>query len=85
MASKPQVAAFINFFLTNVNEEVIGVGYFPASDEALDSAKQNWLTAMPVSNLCEATGRVGVCCLYGKGVYHPPPCSVRNRNCVREE
>jgi ABC-type phosphate transport system substrate-binding protein len=45
MASKPQVASFINFFLTYVNEEVIGVGYFPASDEALNTAKQGWLTA----------------------------------------
>ena len=46
MADKPQVAAFINFFLTNVNEEVIGVGYFPASAEALGTAQQNWLSAM---------------------------------------
>jgi phosphate transport system substrate-binding protein len=45
MASKPQVASFINFFLTNVNDEVIGVGYFPASDDALNTAKQNWLSA----------------------------------------
>jgi phosphate transport system substrate-binding protein len=29
---KPQVAAFINFYLTYVNEEVVDVGYFPASD-----------------------------------------------------
>ncbi|MCL4829587.1 MAG: PstS family phosphate ABC transporter substrate-binding protein, partial [Caldilinea sp.] len=46
MAAKPQVAAFINFYLTYVNEEVIDVGYFPASDEALATAKQNWLDAM---------------------------------------
>jgi phosphate transport system substrate-binding protein len=45
MAEKPQVAAFINFYLTYVNEEVIGVGYFPASDEALNQAKVNWLNA----------------------------------------
>jgi phosphate transport system substrate-binding protein len=45
MANKPQVASFINFFLTNVNDEVIDVGYFPASDEALDTARQNWLSA----------------------------------------
>ena len=36
MQSKPQVADFINFFLTYVNEEVIDVGYFPASEEDLD-------------------------------------------------
>ena len=46
MAAKPQVAAYINFYLTFVNDEVIDVGYFPASDEALTVAQQNWLTAM---------------------------------------
>ena len=45
MQSKPQVAAFINFFLTFVNEEIQAVGYFPASAEALDAAKQAWLDA----------------------------------------
>ena len=46
MAEKPQVAAFINFYLTYVNEEVIEVGYFPAAAADLDSAKQAWLDAM---------------------------------------
>jgi phosphate binding protein len=46
MAAKPQVAAFINFYLTYVNEEIIDVGYFPASAEALTIAQQNWLDAM---------------------------------------
>ena len=45
MAEKPQVAAFINFYLTFVNEEVIPVGYFPASDDALNQARLNWLNA----------------------------------------
>ena len=35
MQEKPQVAAFINFFLTYVNDEIADVGYFPASDAAL--------------------------------------------------
>ena len=43
---KPQVAAYVNFFLTFVNEEVVDVGYFPASGAALDSAKMAWLRAM---------------------------------------
>jgi phosphate binding protein len=43
MKDKPQVAAFINFYLTNVNAEIGDVGYFPASADALDKAKQNWL------------------------------------------
>ena len=45
MAEKPQVAAFINFYLTNVNDEVVDVGYFPASPNDLNSAKQAWLGA----------------------------------------
>jgi len=45
MQSKPQVAAFINFYLTFVNDEIIDVGYFPASVEAWDAAKQAWLDA----------------------------------------
>jgi phosphate transport system substrate-binding protein len=46
MSEKPQVADFINFYLTYVNEEVIEVGYFPASAADLDAAKQAWLDAM---------------------------------------
>ena len=46
MLEKPQVAAFINYYLTNVNEEIVDVGYFPASDEALNGARQAWLVAM---------------------------------------
>jgi len=46
MKDKPQVADFINFFLTFVNEEIESVGYFPASVEALDAAKQAWLDAV---------------------------------------
>jgi len=45
MQAKPQVASFINFYLTLVNEEVLDVGYFPASPEALDAAKTAWLQA----------------------------------------
>lgn len=45
MQEKPQVAAFINFYLTYVNEEIEEVGYFPASAEALQQAKQSWLDA----------------------------------------
>jgi phosphate transport system substrate-binding protein len=46
MQEKPQVAAFINFYLTFVNEEVLRVGYFPASEAAMDQARQNWVDAM---------------------------------------
>jgi phosphate binding protein len=45
MTEKPQVAEFINFYLTYVDEEVIGVGYFPASEAALNEAKMNFMEA----------------------------------------
>ncbi len=45
MAEKPQVAAFINFYLTKVNDEVIDVGYFPASPAALAAAKRAFVEA----------------------------------------
>jgi len=46
MQEKPQVAAYINFFLSYVNEEITDVGYFPAPEEALAIARQAWLDAM---------------------------------------
>jgi phosphate transport system substrate-binding protein len=46
MQAKPQVAGYINFFLTYVNEEVTDVGYFPASDEALGLSKLRYLQAI---------------------------------------
>ena len=46
MLEKPQVAAFVAFYLTYVNEEVVDVGYFPANRMALDAARQAWLDAV---------------------------------------
>ena len=46
MAEKPQVASFINYYLTNVLEFVTEAGYFPTSIEANNEAKMNWLAAM---------------------------------------
>ena len=46
MAEKPQVAAFIGFYLNTVNAEVIDVGYFPAPAPALASATASWLEAV---------------------------------------
>ena len=46
MQEKPQVADFINFVLTYVNDEIGAIGYFPASAEALNGARQTWLQAM---------------------------------------
>lgn len=46
LAEKPQVGAFLIYYLTHVNEEVLDVGYFPASDAALNQARQNLLDAL---------------------------------------
>ena len=46
LQEKPQVADFINFYLTYVNEEVLDVGYFPASEESLNAARQSYLDAL---------------------------------------
>lgn len=46
MAEKAQVADFINYYLTNVNEVITEVGYFPASEAALTGAKEVWMDAM---------------------------------------
>ncbi|MFA5545662.1 MAG: PstS family phosphate ABC transporter substrate-binding protein [Sphaerochaetaceae bacterium] len=46
MQEKPQVAAFINFYLSHVDEEVVGVGYFPANKAAMDRGRAAWLEAM---------------------------------------
>jgi ABC-type phosphate transport system substrate-binding protein len=35
LAEKPQVAAFLYFYLSNVNDNIVDVGYFPAPADAL--------------------------------------------------
>jgi phosphate transport system substrate-binding protein len=45
MQDKPQVAAFINFYLATVNDEITDVGYFPASESALSAARQAFMDA----------------------------------------
>jgi phosphate transport system permease protein len=41
--ANPQVAGFINYYLTNVSGVIEGVGYFPVSEEKLNQAKEHWL------------------------------------------
>jgi phosphate transport system substrate-binding protein len=38
LKAKPQVAAFIYFYLNNVNKEISDVGYFPAPDKDLQAS-----------------------------------------------
>jgi phosphate transport system substrate-binding protein len=45
MQEKPQVSAFIYFYLNNVANEILDVGYFPVSDAKLQEAFDNWATA----------------------------------------
>lgn len=46
MQEKPQVASYILYFLTYVNEEIIDVGYFPASPDDIGGALDAWIIAM---------------------------------------
>jgi len=46
MQDKPQVAVFIYFFLTQVNNEIGDVGYFPANPSVLDAAVTAWKEAI---------------------------------------
>jgi phosphate transport system substrate-binding protein len=45
MQEKPQVAGFINYFLTNVDSVISEVGYFPASEFALNRARALFVAA----------------------------------------
>ncbi len=46
MQAKPQVADFINFFLTYVDDEIEKVGYFPASSDDIDKSIELWREAV---------------------------------------
>jgi phosphate transport system substrate-binding protein len=46
LQEKPQVASFIWFFLNNVNNEIVDVGYFPVSEAKLQEAKDAWTGAV---------------------------------------
>ncbi|MBI5933774.1 MAG: PstS family phosphate ABC transporter substrate-binding protein [Chloroflexi bacterium] len=46
MTEKPQVAAFIYFYLTNLDDNIIDVGYFPAPAADLEAALAAWMEAL---------------------------------------
>ncbi len=46
MQAKPQVAAFIYFYITHVGEEILDVGYFPVSDAKAQENLARWKAAM---------------------------------------
>ncbi|MBK7318353.1 PstS family phosphate ABC transporter substrate-binding protein [Candidatus Villigracilis affinis] len=45
LTEKPQVAAFIYFYLSNVNDNIVDVGYFPAPADALQGSLDAWMSA----------------------------------------
>ena len=45
LKEKPQVAAFIYFYLSNVDAEISDVGYFPAPDADLQASLDAWMAA----------------------------------------
>ena len=46
MKDKPQVAAFILFYLEHVADEILSVGYFPVSEGKTQEALDNWHAAV---------------------------------------
>jgi ABC-type phosphate transport system substrate-binding protein len=46
LRDKPQVAAFVNFYLNHINEEIRRIGYFAADAAALDAARLQLLTVL---------------------------------------
>ena len=45
-AEKPQVAAFLAYVLNTVNSVITDVGYFPANEDVIEAASQEWLAAV---------------------------------------
>ena len=46
MQEKPQVASFILFYLNNVADEILDVGYFPVSEEKMQENLDAWNAAI---------------------------------------
>ena len=46
MQEKPQIASFIWFYLNNVNNEILDVGYFPVSEGKMQENIDAWNTAL---------------------------------------
>src|SRR5688572_6358514 len=46
MQEKPQVSAFIHFYITNVTDEILDVGYFPVSEAKAQENLNAWMAAL---------------------------------------
>lgn len=69
MQERPEVAAFVNYYLTHVNDLIGDVGYFAASAEATDVNRAKWLeangfegdaAALPEVNPSALTGEIAI-------------------------
>lgn len=63
MQEKPQVAAFLGYYLQNANQQIGDIGYFPVSQDALDEAQETWsrstgLTEETADNLYPVAGAI---------------------------
>jgi phosphate transport system substrate-binding protein len=47
MQEKPQVSAFIAFYLNNLDDNIVDVGYFPAPAAEIEAAWDTWYSAQP--------------------------------------
>jgi phosphate transport system substrate-binding protein len=46
MQEKPQVTSFIHFYITNVVDEILDVGYFPVSEDQTQENLDTWNSAL---------------------------------------
>jgi phosphate transport system substrate-binding protein len=46
MQEKPQVSSFIHFYITNVVDEILDVGYFPVSEDQAQENLDTWNSAL---------------------------------------
>ena len=63
MRDHPQVQDFISYYLSQVNDAIVDVGYFAAPNEALAKAGNHWLRAtdaseMPAANPADVFGEL---------------------------
>ncbi len=63
LQARPQVAAFLAYYLNNVNQQIGEIGYFPVSQEVLEEGVDSWaratgLTETTVENLYPLSGEI---------------------------
>ncbi len=69
VVNKPEVAAFLDYYLRHVNDVIGELGYFPASEEALAAAHEMLLTAARGSiNSAMGMGEIAIA---GSSTVHP--------------